>query len=69
MKWFKKLFCNHFYLMTRWHWSHGPNGNDPGGIECEFRCVKCGKTVYTYITSDDCDINRFAEYYSDKQEL
>jgi hypothetical protein len=69
MKWFKKLFCNHFYLMTRWHWCHGPNGNDPRCIEREFRCVKCGKMIYDCITSDMCDLDKFAEINSEKQEF
>ena len=68
MKWFKKLFCKHFYMMTRWHWSHGPNGNDPRCIEREFRCTKCGKLFYDCLTSDMCDLDGFAERHSEIQD-
>ena len=47
---FKRLFCSHEYLLARWHWCHGPNGNDPRMIESEWRCQKCGKLYYIHPT-------------------
>lgn len=34
--------------MLRWHWTHGPHGNDPLFIEAEYRCKECGKIIYLY---------------------
>ena len=46
---FKRLFCKHTdtYLL-RWHWTHGPSGNDPLFIEAEYCCKECGEIVYLY---------------------
>lgn len=35
-------------LRWRWHWTHGPVGNDPLFIKSEYRCNRCGKIVYLY---------------------
>lgn len=46
---FRRLKCRHFNAdLLRWHWTHGPYGNDPAFIEAEYRCKECGKIVYLY---------------------
>lgn len=48
-RFFKQLLCRHADAeLLRWHWTHGPLGNDPAFIEAEFRCKKCGKIFYAY---------------------
>lgn len=48
-KFFRQLFCKHADSdLLRWHWTHGPYGNDPAFIEAEYRCKECGKIVYLY---------------------
>lgn len=48
MKWLKQLVCRHSYQIIRWHWTHGPTGNDPLCLEVEHKCSKCGKIAYSY---------------------
>ena len=43
---FKQLFCKHSWTVVRWHYTHGPCGNDPRIIEVEMKCKKCGKVSY-----------------------
>lgn len=70
MKRLRRLFCNHSGAkLMRWHWCHGPNGNDPRCIEREYQCPKCGKVFYNCITRDKYDLDMYAKYNSDKQEL
>lgn len=46
---FKRLFCKHTAAdLLSWHWTHGPNGNDPLFIQAEYRCNECGKIIYLY---------------------
>ena len=48
-KFFQQLRCNHNEAdLLRWHWTHGPSGNDPAFIEAEYRCKECGKIIYLY---------------------
>lgn len=45
----QRLRCKHFKAdLLRWHWTHGPSGNEPAFIEAEYRCKDCGKIVYLY---------------------
>ena len=44
----KQLFCKHDYTLSRWHWTHGINGNEPREMECEYICTKCGKFKWTH---------------------
>ena len=48
MNFIKRLFCRHDWLVSRWHWTHGPIGNDPAFIQIECQCGKCGKVCYQY---------------------
>ena len=42
-----QLKCKHYDSeLLRWHWTHGPIGNEPAFIEAEYHCTKCGKIVY-----------------------
>lgn len=72
---FQQLFCKHESAeLIRWHWTHGINGNEPAFIEGEYRCYKCGKTVYLYQHGETA--NEWARimgdykriYYSDWEE-
>lgn len=46
---FHQWRCNHWQAdLIKWHWTHGPYGNDPAFIEAEYHCKGCGKTVYLY---------------------
>jgi hypothetical protein len=47
-RFFEQLFCRHEYEITRWHWFHGFNGNEPRRLEVERVCKKCGKAIYSY---------------------
>jgi len=48
-KFFRQIFCKHYNAdLLRWHWTHGPYGNEPAFIEAEYRCKECGKIVYLY---------------------
>lgn len=44
----RRLFCNHSYQITRWHWFHGFTAMEPRRLEVEHRCSKCGKITYSY---------------------
>ena len=44
----KRIFCEHDYKVLRWHWTHGPMGNDPLYIEAHIKCKHCGKEKYIY---------------------
>lgn len=63
MNFFKKLLCRHndFY-MIRWHFTHGPNDNDPRFIEYEVECQKCGKRMFAF-TKDPDYIEYITESY------
>lgn len=46
----KKCMCRHERAnLQRWHWTHGPNGNDPATVEAEYECQLCGKIVYLHL--------------------
>ena len=50
-KWLKKVTCKHYRAtLVRWHWSHGPNGNEPRTVEAEYKCDACGKDVYLHLS-------------------
>jgi hypothetical protein len=49
-KFFRQLRCSHIAPdLVRWHWTHGPNSNDPCAVEVEYLCGRCGKFVYIYL--------------------
>lgn len=49
-----QLFCKHKDAdLVRWHWTHGPMGNDPASVEAEYRCNDCGKTIYMHFYGHD----------------
>lgn len=51
-RFFQRLFCKHTEAdLLRWHWAHGPYGDDHLFIQAEYRCKECGgcgKIVYLY---------------------
>ena len=65
MKFFKRLFCRHVWLLNRWHWTHGITGNHPLFIEAEYKCSKCGKLKYEY-PSQNIWIH-FVEFHGEKE--
>lgn len=49
-----QLFCKHYKAdLIRWHWTHGPAGNDPASVEAEYCCNNCGKTIYVHLYGKD----------------
>lgn len=42
----KRLFCKHSFVVEKWHFTHGQNGNEPAYIEGFKRCPDCGKRHY-----------------------
>lgn len=53
-KFFRQISCNHFDAdLIRWHWTHGPMGNDPASVEAECRCNDCEKMVYMHLYGKD----------------
>lgn len=54
----KRLLCKHNWELSRWHWFHGYNGNDPRTIEAEYICSKCTSKKYIHIEKD---MDKFAE--------
>lgn len=38
-----KISTGHFYRVVKWHYTHGPTGNDPAFIEGIQECLNCGK--------------------------
>lgn len=63
--WLQQLRCPHSFHLNRWHWCHGPNGNDPIMIEYECLCPQCGKLVYGIVKDQLKDT--FADVYKDKE--
>lgn len=63
--WFRQLFCRHWFRINRWHWCHGPTGNNPLMIEYERICPLCGKLTYGVV--DDRLKDAFAEFHRDKE--
>lgn len=64
---FKKIFCRHKTSeVICWHWTHGPNGNDPRSIEMQLKCNICGKYYFRYIENPIKCIE-FSKLYSDKK--
>lgn len=45
----KQWKCHHTVDVKRWHWTHGPNGNDPAFVEIEYQCEVCNKITYLYL--------------------
>lgn len=61
----KRLLCPHNDLhMLRWHFTHGPNDNDPCFIQYEVECSKCGKRMYM-TTNDPNYMEYITERYGD----
>ena len=48
VRFLKRLFCKHYYVISKWHYTHGANGNNPAFLEVEHICQKCGKKTYSY---------------------
>lgn len=46
IKFIKQLFCKHDYAVEKWHYTHGPTGNDPAYIEGFAVCRQCGRELY-----------------------
>lgn len=65
--WLRQLLCQHSFHLNRWHWCHGPIGNDPSMIECEYKCSKCGKLTYRAISDDWDNMRAWAKFHIDKK--
>lgn len=46
--WVKQIFCGHEFVPEKWHWTHGPYGNEPARIQAKWVCKHCGKVQYRY---------------------
>ncbi len=44
----KKMFCNHKFKITRWHYVHDPT-YAPSHIEVEYKCERCNKLIYKHL--------------------
>ena len=64
----KRIFCNHEYILIRWHWTHGINGNEPRMIEAEFKCRKCNKVHYVYPNRGSELEELLIKYQKEKQQ-
>lgn len=52
--WIKRRLCRHQYItLMRWHWTHGPFGNDPLTVEAEYKCDDCGELLYSYLDREE----------------
>ena len=49
MKLLKRLFCKHYFVVKRWHFTHGQLGNEPHFAEGFKQCKKCGKERYFWV--------------------
>ena len=64
----KQMWCNHEFHPVRWHWTHGPYGNDFGSIEAEWKCEKCGKIEYRYPERGSFEESLYVQYKSNIQQ-
>lgn len=48
----KRLLCEHYYRINKWHWVHYPN-HEPLSIEVEYICNNCGKVKYKHLYGKD----------------
>ena len=62
-----RLLCRHIYHLSRWHWCHGINGNDPLEMEVEIICPKCGKKKYWHIPKNNMKCRVIEEYFPDRK--
>lgn len=63
----RKMFCKHKNgKLICWHWTHGPNGNDPGFLEIQKKCPECGKYFFAYIKNRDA-CSEFISHYPEKE--
>lgn len=63
----KRLFCEHNYILNRWHWCHGSTAMEPRQIEAEYICSKCGKVIYDHPDCGSNDEKLYIELCADKQ--
>ena len=64
----KRMFCKHEFKPVRWHWTHGPIGNEPAFVEAEWRCEKCGKWELRYPERGSFEEKLYVEYRKDLQD-
>ena len=62
-----KLLCRHSYYLSRWHWCHGINGNDPLEMEVEIICPKCGKKKYWHINRNTAKCRLIEKLFADRK--
>lgn len=63
----KKIFCKHRKSkIICWHWTHGPNGDEPRFIEVQLKCDICGKYYFIDIKNlSKCET--FSKIYFNKE--
>ena len=64
IKFIKQLFCKHYYVVEKWHYTHGQMGNEPAYIEGFAVCQRCGKERYFAASRD----SKLGEYIEQKME-
>lgn len=65
---FGRLFCKHRYRIMKWHFTHGPNGNEIRYIEGFKQCPLCGKEKYFWVERGSMLEKRIINEYADRQE-
>ena len=64
----RQLFCNHKFKPVKWHWTHGPSGNEPAFVEAEWCCEKCGWLHYRYPERGSFEEKLYVDYRKDLQD-
>ena len=64
----KKILCMHHCQreVLVWHYTHGPNGNDPAFIQYKAKCAKCEKIFIDY-TKDIAMYDHFEKTLKEKK--
>ena len=62
-----RLLCRHIYHLSRWHWCHGVNGNNPLEMEVEIICPKCGKKKYWHINRNTAKCQLIERLFADRK--
>ena len=66
IKFIKQLFCKHDYVVEKWHYTHGPMGNDPAYIEGTMVCLHCRKERY-FACERTCKFGAYIEQHMEER--